>query len=282
MPLHPWCFDIFCRQSQIHSKEVDASGLMNWRNSELDSREFYQFPRTEDVKIARGQWWSHDLGSEYLVANPLYVPGLSELLLSAVNGEIKSEQHAQCEKVQLSQFTKTQPTSSQHQPVDFFSSIPLEIRLMIVGYLGSDDITSLRAASRTFTTLPNNVWYRLIREEMPWLWEAWDESECKHTPQIWTTVSTAQVKSILKSRERLSEVLRLEYMTHEDSEKVAENWFPIPCDIPEQVHLPRLATDWHFVFVQINKDWNRLKGLRNRQRIWIDVEEIMRRIQNLK
>jgi hypothetical protein len=67
---------------------------------------------------------------------------------------------------------------------------------MITGFLVSIHITSLRAASRAFTHFPNSVWYRLIREEMPWLWEAWDEFERKHIPQIWTTVSTAQVKSI--------------------------------------------------------------------------------------
>lgn len=55
---------------------------------------------------------------------------------------------------------------------------------MIIGFLGSIDITSLRAASRAFTHFPNSVGYRLIREEMPWLWEAWDEFECKHIPQI--------------------------------------------------------------------------------------------------
>jgi hypothetical protein len=117
---------------------------------------------------------------------------------------------------------------------------------------------------------------------MPWLWEAWDEFECKHIPQIWTTVSTAQIKSILKSLKRLSEVLSVDYMEHKDAEKAAEHWFPMPCEIPDQVNLPRLRTDWHFVFTRIKHSWNRIKGLRNRQLIWADVEEIIRRIQNLE
>ncbi|KAJ6057124.1 uncharacterized protein N7446_008023, partial [Penicillium canescens] len=282
MPLHPWCFDIFCRQSKVQFRRVEASGLMNWRNSELDQEAFYRFPRAKEVKRAQNQFWRHEPGSEYLAASPLYVPGLSELLLSAVNGEISCERSGRFKKVALSQSTKARHRSSQHQRADIFSSMPVEIRLMIIGFLGSIDISSLRAASRTFTHLPNSVWYRLIREEMPWLWEAWDESECKHIPQIWTTVSTAQVKSILKSRKRVSEVLSVDYMGHKDAEKAAEHWFPMPCEIPDQVNLPRLRTDWHFVFTQIKHNLNRLKGLRNRQRIWADVEEIIRRIENLE
>ncbi|KAJ5749162.1 uncharacterized protein N7511_010858 [Penicillium nucicola] len=282
MPFHPWCFDIFCRQSKVQFKHIDTSALMKWRNTEFDRKSFLKFPRAKEVRRAQDQWWDHEPGSEYLVANPLYVPGLPELLISAVNGESSDKHFGGRQKDRSSEATRARSRPSQHRRVNLLSSMPLEIRLMIIDFLGSDDVTRLRAASRTFTNLPSSVWYRLTREEMPWLWEAWDESECTHSPQIWTRVSTAQVKSILKSRKLLSNVLSADYMKYKAAEKAAEYWLPMPCDMPNQVDLPRLGTDWRVVFTQIKQNWRRLKGLQNRRRIWTDVEEIIRRIRNLE
>ena len=43
---------------------------------------------------------------------------------------------------------------------------------MIVDYLPSKDIASLRLASATFRALPYTLFRRLLFEDMPWLWEA--------------------------------------------------------------------------------------------------------------
>lgn len=87
MPFHPWCFDIFCRQSKARFNRINISGLMKWYNAEVLSDDWFDFPRSEDVHKSRDQFWQHLPGKEYLAANPLYVPGLPAFLLNAAQVE---------------------------------------------------------------------------------------------------------------------------------------------------------------------------------------------------
>ncbi|KAJ5511426.1 Major facilitator superfamily domain general substrate transporter [Penicillium expansum] len=262
MPFHPWCFDIFCRQSKIQFQRINISGLMAWRNAEFDWSAFKSFPRAKDVKSSQDQWWSHKPGTEYLVANPLYVPGLSEILLAAVKEEGLCFSYNPYDQIKMSQSATNRPTTSHSSQVDAL-------------------VTSLVSsiASRAFTELPNSVWYRLVRREMPWLWEAWDESECIHNPSLWTNVTTAEIKSVIRARSTYAETLRGDSYTEQAAERVAECRFPLSVIMPGQVKLPRTNTDWRSVLVQIQLNWDKLKGLRNRQRIWVDVEEVVRRVR---
>ncbi|CAI7640467.1 unnamed protein product [Penicillium crustosum] len=279
MPFHPWCFDIFCRQSKIQFQRINISGLMTWRNAEFDWAAFGSFPRAKEVKASQEQWWSHKPGTEYLVSNPLYVPGLPEILLSAVKDEGLGASYGLYDKTRLPQSTKNRHSPSHNSQADCLSVLPVEIRLIIIDYLGSGDITSLSIASRAFTELPNSVWYRLVRREMPWLWEAWDESECEHRPSLWTNITTAEIKSVIRARSTYAKALCEDVYTEHAAERVAECRFPLSVIIPDQVKLPRMNTDWRRVLVQIQLNWDRLKGLQNRERIWVDVEEVVRRIR---
>jgi hypothetical protein len=279
MPFHPWCFDIFCRQSKLQFQRINVEGLMTWRNAEFGWEDFGTFPRAKEVKASQEQWWCHDDGTEYLVANPLYVPGLPEILLAAAKNEGLHSSSDPDSEIESSQPIANRPTASQNRQTDSLSSLPAEIRLMVIEYLDSSDITSLSIASRAFTQLPNSVWYKLVRKEMPWLWEAWEESECIHNPSPWTILTTADIKCVVTARSAYARALAEDSYTQLDAEKAAESRFVLPIIIPEQVKLPRATTDWHRVFMQIRLNWDKLKGLRNRQRIWVDVEEIVRRIQ---
>ncbi|KAL2871596.1 F-box protein [Aspergillus lucknowensis] len=263
MPFHPWCFDIFSRQSKVHFGKVNVDGLMKWRNAESDYNAFNSFPRSRDVFEAQEQWWNHSPGKEYLAANPLYVPGLPAMLFGA-SQDATSMDYAK---------TAAQPPGDR---TDRLSSLPLEVYLHIISFLESADITSLRATSKAFTHLPNGVWYRFVRVEMPWLWEAWDENELEHTPSWWATVTANEVKYVKDMRERYREVLKGEDMP---SHPAVDYLFPWPSASADEIRLPRATTDWHRVYTQIKSNWGRLKGLRNRQRIWEDVEEVMRRIK---
>lgn len=279
MPFHPWCFDIFCRQSKIQFQRINVSRLMTWRNAEFDWAAFGSFPRAKEVKASQEQWWSHDPGTEYLVSNPLYVPGLPEILLSAVKDEGKGASYGPDDKTRSSQSPTKRHSPSHNSQADLLSVLPAEIQLMIIDYLGSSDITSLSIASRAFAELPNSVWYRLVRREMPWLWEAWDESECKHRPLLWTNITTAEIKSVIRARSTYAKALSEDVYTEHAAERVAEYRFPLSVIMPDQVKLPRMNTEWRRVLVQIQLNWGRLKGLQNRQRIWVDVEEVVRRIR---
>lgn len=46
--------------------------------------------------------------------------------------------------------------------------------------------------------------------------------------------------------------------------------------------LPRNGTNWYVLYSDIVGNWGRLKGLRNRERIWGDVELIVGQIKKLR
>ncbi|KAJ0423240.1 hypothetical protein BJY00DRAFT_278914 [Aspergillus carlsbadensis] len=264
MPFHPWCFDIFARQSKVQFGKVNVDGLMKWRNAESSYEDFHEFPRIADVLEAQEQWWEHVPGKEYLAANPLHVPGLPAFLRAA------AEEDAGMDHERAS---RSSPAAGGG--IDRLGTLPLDLRLHIVSFLDSADITSLRAASRPFTHLPNGVWYRLVQQDMPWLWEAWDE-EIQHTPSSWTTTTANEVGYLNNARQRYSKVLRNEHISDEG---ILDYLMPRLREVPDPVRLPKVNTNWHRVYTQIKRHWHMLKGLRNRQRIWEDVEEIIRRIR---
>jgi hypothetical protein len=43
---------------------------------------FVNFPKAYEVKNGNNQWWQHEPGSEYLVANPIDFPSLQSLFES--------------------------------------------------------------------------------------------------------------------------------------------------------------------------------------------------------
>jgi hypothetical protein len=272
MPFHPWCFDIFCRQSKTRFNRINISGLIKWRDAEFSYEDFHSFPWSGDVFEGQDQWWQHVPGKEYLAANPLYVPGLETFLLNAG----RKEEDLSSGEMEESEFSNKSHTSLQIGHDDVFASLPPEIRLLLVSLLDASDLTNLRIASRTFTKLPNSVWRRLVQEEMPWLWESWSDGEEDHVPSFWTTVTANDLLFFKEVRERYS--TQLSDGSTPTSEAV-NSLLPFPKEVPSQLRLPRGNTNWHGVYTHIKQNWSSLRGLRNRQRIWEDVGEIIKRIE---
>ncbi|KAK2742855.1 hypothetical protein FQN55_007639 [Onygenales sp. PD_40] len=271
VPFHPWCFDIFSRLSKLHFGHVNVPGLMEWRNAESSYEDFNEFPHGPDVEAGQEQWWCHEPGKEYLAANPLYVPNLPAILRSAIKND-EDNFSSQNSAFSVSQPTtgskESQGTAEYHSRTDPLQSLPQEIRLLIIDQLPSRDIANLRLASRAFRQLPISLWYHLVREEMPWLWEAWDDGECdNHTPSFWTTNTAADLSRIMKGSPKSR------------NEITAADIVASGTAMPEQIKLPRDKTNWYQLYVEIRRNWGQLKGLQNRERIYKDVEEIIRRIE---
>ena len=118
------------------------------------------------------EWWIHEPGREYLVANPMDVPGLSQILEPSVDsigkkftfGDVKG-----CDDRQTQGHRTSLSTSKSLQ--DPFSQLSAEITSMILDYLGSKDIAKLRLATPVFRQLPTILFRRLLLEDMPWLFE---------------------------------------------------------------------------------------------------------------
>ena len=118
----------------------------------------------------------HEPGSEYLVANPVDVPGLSNLLTPREYGfdakilfgwkykDANGQNHS-CHAA---------PPRQSLIASDPFSALSAELATMIVDYLPSKDIPNLRHAAPSFRQLPRRLFRRLLLEDMPWLWEAQD------------------------------------------------------------------------------------------------------------
>ena len=241
LPFHPTCFEIYKKVCEIRIGRIDTEGLWYWRDVSLsfptgtlpsadchtsqlgcDYQTFFMdFPREPAVRSSSDQWWRHQPGCEYLVANPIDVPGLSEMLEPPVYSADKKNTFGWNEGSDDSptQDHRTPPSTSRTAQ-DPFSVLSAEITSMILDRLGSKDIANLRLATPVFRQLPTILFRRLFSEDMPWLFEAQD-------------LDVAKV-----------------------------NWY-----------------DWYCRWRSCGED---LKGLRNRRRIWRDVEEIVRRIQDLR
>ena len=126
----------------------------------------------------------HEPGSEYLAAYPLYAPGLPPILLGAVKGAGHLSSPEPNTDFEYFRPIANDIASSPTRPTDHFSSLPLELRLLIIDFLRSNGIARLSMTSKSFANLPDSSWYKLVRREMPWLWEAWDEPECVHDPSL--------------------------------------------------------------------------------------------------
>ena len=182
---------------------------------------FVDFPRDPAVRRGNEQFWEHEPGCEYLVANPIDIPGLSQLLEPPVHGAGQKTTFSASKGPNDSQTeVHRTPLSTPNEGKDPFYPLSAEITSMILDHLGSKDIANLRLATPVFRQLPTILFRRLLLEDMPWLYEVKD------------------------------------------------------LDVAE--------IDWYSFYCTLKSSWKDLKGLRNRRRIWRDVEEILGRIEEYR
>jgi len=283
MPFHPACLDIYLRLSRLHFGRVDLDSLRSWYEWDGDQSGVYGFPHDPDVSASADQWWSHQNGRESLAANPLFIPRLAPILRSAISKDPSFSAQAGAFFFSTN-LSGTSPKAS-HDP---FNTLPPELRLGIIYYLRSKDIANLRSATRAFRQLPISLWRRLLREELPWLWEVWSDEP----PYIWATISEAK-KAINEQLAVYRKIIR------EENPEILEMWTKAEqdflasrSDLMDECQiealksvvcgLPADRTNWYQVYSEITRNWGDLKGLRNRRRIWKDVEEVISRIQKYR
>jgi hypothetical protein len=297
MPFHPACLEIYKRVAHLRFGFFNVNGLCQWRFLK-DSEPPYQHISHSDPAVRRGldQLWNHHTGDEWLAANPLFIPALPRLLQSAVYGNAAS-------------FDKNDSAFPIHRAGtqftglrDCFYVLPQELLFLIIDKLRSPDIASLRLASRTFTHLPIVLWKKLLRQEMPWFWEVWDNSQ----PYKWTRFSASDLETERKRIHELADEFRLLQSTRRMviQEEMPELWEQYCTEHPwitEDINaeesialqqsslrlasskvmfsLPQDRTNWYEVYRLITKHWDELKGLRNRRRIWSTCNTICDRIK---
>ena len=253
LPFHPYCFEVYKRASLFFKGRLDIDGLAEW----FDRDGPQEIPHHPAVSSGCCQWWIHNHGDEFLVANPVHIPALRDIIERAkrTDPDFNTKNCA---------FEVDAAATPKHER-DLFGRLPKELRDMILQPLGSKDIANLRQASSSFRRLPISLWHRLTREEMPWLWEAW----CDRPYSFWACTTMQELETHDKALEtRLQSLLDLP-----DEQKAAqkqaieherlESRKPKPAQ-----QLDRQRTDWHWLYREIKRQWKSIKGLQNRERIW--------------
>lgn len=300
IPFHPTCFEIFKRISRKRLGTIDIDGLWElrrvserpqgyqlWMTSiKLNlikaqgeySNRFARFPDRFDRDACCQQWFRCVPGTEYLVANPLTIPGLEDLIQSCSLPDGSS--------ADVVFDTKCVGPAKD----DIFAQLSPELRLMILEFLKSEEVAKLRLASRTFFQLPQSIFHHLVLSEMPWVWEINDlKGHEMDWYGLWCKLSQADggAGTDEKRREWMCRALNDRYgRLRERLQAEGEEWMQPDVWKAESAGLSEEAEaevekglrEGKFNVVEKPE----LKGLRNRRRIWRDVEKICRRIRKLE
>ncbi|OGM49447.1 hypothetical protein ABOM_001703 [Aspergillus bombycis] len=243
---HPWCFGVYMKLSRLRLGHVEIDDLVDYfDNLNCYPRQYYDEPDPA-IQKADKETWVHVKGDEWLAANPFYVPRLREILERAMDtGPSFSPQDGAFATLLSFTNNKTDP----------FARLPREILNIIINSLPTKDIASLRLVSRHFYQLHVSLWYRLIQEDMPWLWEVWSNEK----PYFWATVTVEDIKQ--NKGDTRVEIGEEKVLTHKiDVDEHLTKW-TMPMPTPGR-------TNWFLLYRDIKRYWTELKGLRSRRRIW--------------
>lgn len=261
---------------------MDLDALVRLRNNTFGSRLHFPVQRCEDVSrgAINGTEWTHEIGCEYLVANPVFVPALKPILAAAVSSD-------PWYSTQQSAFPSRPPrTLGAGNRIDPFLRLPREIIHEIVKALVSPDIAALRLSSRAFGELPIWLWRGLLEYELPWLYEAWSTDP---TPYRWALESARDLRERrLAAKKFRDDFLFRRNVIETEMPEILEQWtadqptfeWPECADKKKllelaPIALPRERTNWYKLYSDITANWDKLKGLRNRKRIWNDIVQIL-------
>ncbi|KAK5720216.1 hypothetical protein LTR15_007489 [Elasticomyces elasticus] len=281
IPIHEACFQMFERVSREKIGKVDIDGLWRLRDIEGDWPEGFMDPlKRLDVTIVSEQNYNCALGTEYLVSHPLRVHGLDQLIKScALAGE------APCEVV----FDIGQATESHHDP---FAALSAELCELLLGHLERRDVANLRLVSRSFRQLPQLYFRQLVKTEMPWVWEVtslkgrkvdWHNMWCRLSAADGGAGMDAQQRHWLQQlpqdkNEILRNQLRNEGLT---GMEMSREWAKRSLNLKQQVDDDIKAANDAGKWPADTRKATEIRGLRNRRRIWEDLEEIVKRIAAL-
>lgn len=153
--------------------------------------------------------------------------------------------------------------------------------------LSRKDVANLRLSSIYWRQLPQLYFHHLVLTEMPWLWEILSiASKDMDWHALWLRLSASDGANNLDQeergfapayREQVSATIREELKGHPDFHNELHARLPGVVKMTEErVEAEKRSGRW-----EVKGRVSEIKGLRNRRRIWEDVEEILRRIGEL-
>lgn len=293
---HPACFELFRQASRrVFDGRVEIDSLMDFYEKASQHNESYPLKFDEDCKKSFWQGWSCRVGTEYLVANPVFVPRLVSIIESAVVDDDQKPTFS----IGNSPFAYRSPAREVTTAGDPFLRLPAEVVRLVTDLLGSKEIASLRLASHAFQQLPVSLWYRLVMTELPFLYEAWSRDV---QPYAWAVrLPTDYQKYKEVKAERLADRDHQRRVIQQDMPEIMEEWVRNELIVDDAqlelesmcadsrrildftpVRLERETTNWYQLYRDIQVNWDQLKGLQNRKRVWWHVQTIVESIEAQK
>jgi hypothetical protein len=258
IPVHDACWKIFERLSLKKLGRVDIDGFVAlWSREACESCGFQNLKQDPVIAHCRKQWWEHKPGTEYLVANPIRIPGFNMMMRDLYREEMPDGDGVFTDQ----RFRRMRRESYQPDlvaPSDPFYDIPSEIKNTILAHLCSKDIASLRLASRCFQQLPKALFRTLIKHEIPWFWEVDD-------------LKISQEEYLSKAFQEENGADMLDAADGIDPSMLAF--------VKARMARKHLDTNWLRVYEQLKVVEKGVLGVRNRARIWKNVEAIVERIE---
>ncbi|KAF5571497.1 hypothetical protein FPANT_13535 [Fusarium pseudoanthophilum] len=303
LPVHSYCLDIYAKASLRRLGYVDLNGLWHWREIRnmpasygVDDRipeRIRKQIHLPQLERARQQWdwpWCHIPGDEWLVANPVEIPGIPRVLESCMKD------------LSIKGYTK-QTTS--------LLALPAETIQHTLSFLDKTDLDNAAKTCRAMFKLAQPIFRISVMRDMPWLWEVLESNEypasrdCLPTwdPLCPLGVPPPTLPIGLESEE--DEEDRWALILHEDPEmeeicnvtKAINRQRREEIIAPYREKLKALQKDWHSfrsnveawmhgkgewhdmnwrrVWLLFNPATSPLPGIRNRARIWKECESLM-------
>ncbi|VUC32760.1 unnamed protein product [Clonostachys rosea] len=177
IPVHPTCLEVLKRVNQHRHGRADVDKFLIWWELGFEKRDLPFDPCQTDAYHGRDQWWRHNRGAEYLVANPLFVPGLETIFRLADT------------------VPRAESGDGEDEGSDAFTAFPTELRRMIYDCLSGDDITTLHHASPfLYRNAMGDLGHQFMKEH-PWLWEYWT----KLPYSSWAFTTATELKASVES-----------------------------------------------------------------------------------
>lgn len=179
---------------------------------------------------------------------------------------------------------------SKDGALDPFTPIPPEIRFMVLNSLSRRDTANLRLASPAFVQLPQTYFRRLISIEMPWVWEVKShQSKQLDWYKLWCRLFAADGNNDMDQKARkwrrgVWEATYRKYRSkhgNSNQEPTTDVSMADLRTIDKECDAMIEAAYESGELIRREGEYEEVRGLRNRRRIYNDIEEILRRIAAL-
>ncbi|KJX92060.1 hypothetical protein TI39_contig5933g00001 [Zymoseptoria brevis] len=151
---------------QKQPKTIDDMGD-RWEHTEAMMEYEKKLPRCKGYEKSNGQYWEHEKGQEFFIADPLKDSELVKLLQDAVIEPSEAFDPADSAFPDWPSHDPPASPSKSSLPTDPFLLLPAELLQQILSELPTPTIAAVREASRASAHIPISFFHTLLRQDYP-------------------------------------------------------------------------------------------------------------------